>query len=375
MEREKRNKLFKLGLPIILGTILLIGVSYAWLTLTLNGTKTNVLKAGSLSLTLTDTATNGINMTGAVPMLDEVGVTTDPYTFTLTNNGTIESEYTIYLDDVALETNETRIADSAIKYNLVKDDVSVKTELLSSTGNNPNRVLETGVIPAGESYEYDLRLWIDQNATTAINGKVFRGTIRVEASQIIEEAPLVPTAESCFETSDNSDGTVTLTKYICGPYIFDEGPMLGVEKTNEVNDITDVVIPETINGKTVTKIKHDDNSLTGYAFEDTGITSVVIPNTITRIPRNAFLSNPELTSVVLPETLTSIGHSAFDGNQLTSLTIPSSVTTIGDRAFNRNQLTSVTVKGKSSISDFTSYGTNVFGWAEGYSDTNIIWER
>ena len=47
--------------------------------------------------------------------------------------------------------------------------------------------------------------------------------------------------------------------------------------------------------------------------------------------------------------------------------------TIYDGAFNNNQLTSVTINGKSSTSDFTTFGDNVFGWASGYSDSNIVW--
>lgn len=188
MSREQKKHLYGFGLPVILGTILLLSISYAWLSLTLTGTKTNVLKAGTLSLKLTDSTSSEINMTGAVPMMDEVGLTTNPYTFTLTNNGDINSEYTIYLDNVALNTGETQLPDTTIKYNLVKDNVSMATALLSTLGTNPNRILDSGIIAPGDTYTYDLRLWLDQNATIAqAAGKVFRGKIRVVAQQIIED--------------------------------------------------------------------------------------------------------------------------------------------------------------------------------------------
>ena len=42
-------------------------------------------------------------------------------------------------------------------------------------------------------------------------------------------------------------------------------------------------------------------------------------------------------------------------------------------AFSNNQLTSVIIKGKSSTSDFYHYAPE-FGWADGYSDDDIIWQ-
>ena len=80
-----------------------------------------------------------------------------------------------------------------------------------------------------------------------------------------------------------------------------------------------------------------------------------------------------LTSVVIPDSIANIGTMSFSWNQLTSITIPNSVTSIGANAFSDNQLTSVTIKGKSSSADFTTYGSSIWGWESGYSDSNIIW--
>ena len=84
---------------------------------------------------------------------------------------------------------------------------------------------------------------------------------------------------------------------------------------------TDVVIPSQINGKTVVAI--GDGAFTDKnTYEGLGITSVVIPSTVT-----------------------SIGENSFQGNNLTNITIPSSVTSIGVQAFFRNQITSITFSG------------------------------
>ena len=154
---------------------------------------------------------------------------------------------------------------------------------------------------------------------------------------------------------------------------------------------TDVVIPSTINGLSVTAINYcafcskqltsviipsSVTSIGTYAFSSNQLTSVVIPSSVTTICNTAFAYN-QLTSVVIPSSVTTIDAAAFYQNQLTSVTIPSSVMTIGNNAFygdpSHRKFTSVTIEGKSSSSDFTSYGSDIWGWAAGYSDSNIVW--
>ena len=101
---------------IIALLILLIGGSYAWLKLQVISNKTNVLRAGTLDLVLDDTKTNGISIEKAVPMSDTKGKEQEGYTFELINKGTMKTGYTIYIDDLPLETNETRMNDKDVKY-------------------------------------------------------------------------------------------------------------------------------------------------------------------------------------------------------------------------------------------------------------------
>lgn len=82
----------------------------------------------------------------------------------------------------------------------------------------------------------------------------------------------------------------------------------------------DVIIPEKINGKVVTKI--------GFkAFESKGLTSVIIPSSVMNIDGYAFQNN-ELTSAIIPENVRNIGNYAFENNQLTSVLIPKGLTEI-----------------------------------------------
>ena len=72
------------------------------------------------------------------------------------------------------------------------------------------------------------------------------------------------------------------------------------------------------------------------------LTSVDLPNTVTKISRSAFDGCSGLTSVTIPNSVTSIGNYAFyDCTGLTSVTIPNSVTSIGALAFYGSGLTSL----------------------------------
>ena len=62
------------------------------------------------------------------------------------------------------------------------------------------------------------------------------------------------------------------------------------------------------------------------AFQNTTITSIVLPDTITEIPANAFKGCKQLASVKMPMSLEKIGAHAFEGcTSLTSITIPKTV--------------------------------------------------
>lgn len=85
---------------------------------------------------------------------------------------------------------------------------------------------------------------------------------------------------------------------------------------------------------------------TGIFSNCIGLTSITIPNNVTSIESSAFSGCTGLINVTLSNELTSIGTSAFSGcTSLTSITIPNKVTNIGDMAFSGcTKLDSVTVQ-------------------------------
>ena len=105
-----------------------------------------------------------------------------------------------------------------------------------------------------------------------------------------------------------------------------------------------VVIPDTIDGKSVTSIGR-------RAFEGcTNLKSITIPNSVTEMGRRAFSGCSSLIGIAIPDNVTEIGKYAFDGcKSLTSITIPDGVTSIGDGAFyNCSSLTEIKVASENS---------------------------
>ena len=105
-----------------------------------------------------------------------------------------------------------------------------------------------------------------------------------------------------------------------------------------------------------------------FSDENTEITNLVIPNSVTSINRNAFCGCSGLTSVTIPNSVTSIGNYAFYGcSGLTSVTIGNNVTTIGQYAFyNCRGLTSVTIP-----NSVTSLGSSAFRDCSGLTSVTI----
>ena len=92
-----------------------------------------------------------------------------------------------------------------------------------------------------------------------------------------------------------------------------------------------IVIPESVIYK---GNSYNVTSIGTRAFRISNVSSVSIPNTVTKISDSAFENCLSLTSVNIPNSVTSIGQSAFYGcEKLTSITIPDGVTIIKDNTF------------------------------------------
>jgi hypothetical protein len=107
----------------------------------------------------------------------------------------------------------------------------------------------------------------------------------------------------------------------------------------------------------VTYTAVDTTAIGMDAFDDCrGLTSIIIPNSVTSIEDEAFKDCYDLVSITLSDSLITIGEYTFSGTAITSLTIPEGVTTIGDDAFRECEyLDNITLP-----STLTSIGSGAF---------------
>ena len=105
-----------------------------------------------------------------------------------------------------------------------------------------------------------------------------------------------------------------------------------------------------------------------YAFGGTGMTALILPETLSSIGSSAFYGCSKLASVTIPDGITSIGAHMFNGcRALESIVLPDSVTSIGDNAFANSGLTSIDLP-----DGLRSMGTSVFQGASALSGTVVI---
>ena len=125
----------------------------------------------------------------------------------------------------------------------------------------------------------------------------------------VEDAAKDAANEQLFDFEFTPDNTAVIVKHYKGT-------------------AADVTIPSRYKGKPVTVI--DPVAF----YNNSAVTSVTIPDSVTAIPDYAFGFCSQLTNISIPNSVTFIGFSAFNScTSLKSITLPSSLSTIQSYAF------------------------------------------
>ena len=205
-----------------------------------------------------------------------------------------------------------------------------KFEGYTCNGNSTNMECVKGEIPGSTETAAQYFSYKEVEGGVSITGYNIEGGLDVVIPSEIDGKKVVEIADNAFTSAGVTPTTISNTKKVMPLYKYN-GNKASVHKLAPSIaglGITSVIIPNTV------------TSIGVNAFYDSKLTTIVIPSSVTSIGDYAFWGN-KLTEVTIPSSVTSIGWGAFEGNQLTEVTIPSSVTSIGKRAFADNQLTKI----------------------------------
>ncbi|MCI5701459.1 MAG: leucine-rich repeat domain-containing protein [Erysipelotrichaceae bacterium] len=375
-----KNKKIIITLSIIAILVLTIGITYSIFTSSKTSKNSNLV-VGDIYMHYAN-GNKSINLANVMP--SETYDATSFFEFTIDGKNTTTNKdiwYEIILKHGDEVSGKTRIKDNLLKFTLTETKNGTTTTVFDGRSYNDltNKRIWVNTINKNTTSEvnitYRLYMWISNNTVignvnqdyTIDEWKNIFASIKVDVAGDFNEKSIA-TNESCFTVGTINDGNeVAIIDYdeTCG---------------------TDVIIPNTIKGYPVTVIGNSDTTivkqlsnknnnyklgdLNNYqknvnikptaeisalgSFANKNLISVVIPNSVTIIDKNAFRTN-NLTSIVIPDGVITIGSFAFAYNQLTSVIIPDSVTAINGDAFSDNQLTSVIIP-----SSVTTIGSSAF---------------
>ena len=172
----KNKRIVILIILILISIITLIGSSYALLTKSFKGDKLS-MQVGTLKVDFTEG--NAINMNNTIPMSDTDGLATTPYTFTITNSGTIDAYYTVSNEEDSSNTLDT----TYLKMKITSDDgYDSGIVTLKSLGSKTYRIVDERSLKTNKSITYKLYLWISGEAGNDIQDKTYKSKIVVNST-------------------------------------------------------------------------------------------------------------------------------------------------------------------------------------------------
>ena len=216
---------------------------------------------------------------------------------------------------------------------------------ITQIGSNSNLTDARLIISANEKEYYNVYIKFKSEITEMPTNSENKLTLTITYNQS-DVGTSHKTEDNCYTSKMLKNGTLSITDYnaSCG---------------------TDVVIPETIDGYTVTEISSGmwDNNLgkNFSAFANKGITSVTMPDSIIKIGAMAFINN-KIETLKLSGNLISVGDEAFMWNKIETINLPDTLQYINDTSFSGNQITEINIPSSVVYLGYGAFaGNNIAG--------------
>lgn len=174
------KRIIVLTIISVLALIALVSTTFAIFIVSGESSEKTLYSSGNLLVSFSDENSNAINLGVTKPVSDSYGMKTEPYTFTITNTGTLNATYEIVLTDEVI-SNPSGLTDEQVKENIKYMLNEYSPKLLSKFKSDNNL---TGVIKPGQTLTFNLRMWIKREATNDIENTNYSTKIGVTGNAV-----------------------------------------------------------------------------------------------------------------------------------------------------------------------------------------------
>ena len=198
LKLKKKYSIILMALSFLCVFILVMGLSYAYFNITAKG-KEFVIYTGTLAVDY-EKKTDVINLDNLYPMNDEQGLKLNAHEFVVKNNGNIDARYQVRLElDNSLKD---MVSPEYIKIAYSIDGGSYSTPVLVSNLDSSLAFIRNKVLTPTNSNTIAVKLWIDLNAPSEIEGKEFKAKIVVDSIQNVDDGYVVDTVPIIYLNKD-----------------------------------------------------------------------------------------------------------------------------------------------------------------------------
>ncbi len=176
--KHVKRMLIIMSVLILFGIALFLGTSYALFSVLVEGNQSISITTKTLEVKLHDGEYIREDSRGT--MTDKQGKNTKPYRFTITNTGTMEAYYKLYLIEEGPIGEKELVNTYYLKYELKGDDGSQQEGRIGEL----EQFYQNKMIGIGETITYELRIWLDKDTPNSEQEKSYQSKVAVDANQL-----------------------------------------------------------------------------------------------------------------------------------------------------------------------------------------------
>ncbi len=200
LKKESNNKIFIIIICLFIFIIMVIGVSMATFTYTKENKSINTISTGNIYLNYTED-TNGINITNAYPMADEVGktLTNEDQYFDFTVEASISGDVVASYEVSAEKETSSTLDNDEVKLYLEKKVNNTYQEVMAPKNFTPlkestdlgtmagSMLLDSGTVSKSSTINYRLRMWVADTTILDNLEKSFSVRVSIKAKVDLSE--------------------------------------------------------------------------------------------------------------------------------------------------------------------------------------------